>query len=173
MTPHVVGFDLSLTCTGFAYEGGQQTFTSPSDDLTMRLGDLHEWFRSLLCVPLDLIVVEDLPRNPRFGGVPLGMVHACFRLTIERLTTPVLWVTPASLKMYATGHGNASKSDVRMGVFQRFGVDIPDDNAADAYVLRAIGLHVLGHPLAELPKVNLKALDKLELPEGVSCLPTR
>lgn len=172
MTPLVIGLDLSLAATGIAVPhstdpGTVTILTSPRTHVCARLEAIREridTFRSGLEV--DLWVIEDLPKHVAHGGPELGMVHGVVRTALwpdER----VLLVPPATLKTYATGKGNARKDDIRMAIYQRYGVDIGDNNQADAFVLRAIGLDLLGHPLVELPQTHRRALDKLALPAGM------
>lgn len=79
---------------------------------------------------------------------------------------PLLVVTPAQLKTYATGKGNASKDAVLAAAVKRYPAwDITGNDVADAVVLMAIGSRLLGHPIeASLPQTHLRALDKLALP---------
>ncbi|PZN09860.1 MAG: hypothetical protein DIU69_08080 [Bacillota bacterium] len=53
-------------------------------------------------------------------------------------------VTPAQLKKFATGRGNAEKAAVVSAVARRWGVEVDTDDEADAYVLARIGLALLG-----------------------------
>lgn len=49
-----------------------------------------------------------------------------------------LVIPPTQLKKYATGKGNASKSEILLGVYKHFGVEFTDDNMADSYALAQI-----------------------------------
>jgi len=69
------------------------------------------------------------------------------------------------LKRYATGKGNATKADMRMALFQRAGLDVRDDNAVDAWWLRAMALDHYGHPLVAMPQTHRQALEKVAWPE--------
>lgn len=170
----VVGFDLSLTATGVADEGGECLIESGEGDLGERLSRISDEFDGALSCT-DLAMVEDLPRNARFGGVALGMVHACFRLAVVRsefvlMPTPlplrVMYVPPATLKLYATGKGNAGKPEMLTEAVRRLGYEGHDDNEADAMWLRALGLDVIGEPPVAMPAKNRTALDKLTIPAG-------
>jgi len=65
------------------------------------------------------------------------------------------------LKVFATGKGNAGKADVLVSAVRRLGYDGADHNQADALWLRAIGMHLLGEPIVDLPKEHLRSLAKL------------
>lgn len=50
------------------------------------------------------------------------------------LRTP-LQIPPMTLKKYATGKGTSKKQEMLLQVYKRWGVELNDDNAADAYSL--------------------------------------
>lgn len=68
-------------------------------------------------------------------------------------------VSPSALKKFATGKGNAAKADMRMALYQRAGLDVPDNDQVDAWWLRQWGLHLTSNPAAvTLPKTHLAAM---------------
>ena len=73
-------------------------------------------------------------------------------------------VPPSTLKMYATGSGNAGKDNVLAAVVLRYqGIAVTGNDVADAVTLLAIGCRLSGNPLEEsLPATHLRALDKLK-----------
>lgn len=145
---HVIGLDLSLAATGVADDSGTWTIkTSPTRRIEDRLFDI--WLDLTQMPPADLYVIEDLPHAVAHGGPQLGMVHGVVRFHLR--DRPVALVTPATLKKYATGKGNATKADMRMAWFKRTGEDVADDNRCDAIWLRAMGRERLGLPLFWLP----------------------
>lgn len=175
--PIVVGLDLSLTATGYAGPDGTRVIKSnghKGDTLAQRFDRLDTLCREVtyfaLChdpIPFpDLVCVE----APSLGQGRQGGTHdrsGLWWMVVKSLMEhgpEVIEVPPATLKKYVTGKGNAQKPDVRMAIFKRYGLDIADDNAADAFALRAIGLDLLGHPLAPMPAANRAALEKLPRP---------
>jgi hypothetical protein len=147
--PRVVGLDLSLTATGIARA---RATTTPS-------------------VPMLDVVTTNLKGMARLGRIEHevawvvgGELGGVIRLMLWRAGIPYVDVPPSNVKKYATGRGNAPKPDIRMEVFKRFGHDIADDNACDAFVLYAMGLDALGHPLATMPATHRVALDKVAWP---------
>jgi crossover junction endodeoxyribonuclease RuvC len=194
--PHVVGGDISLTASAFAWPDrhtaveGATGLANPRTyvgeragllgGLAARLDDtVHS--RNILYGGMPrLVVLEDFPAGNTRIDPERG--YLWWRL-VERLASdgvPVLPVPPSTLKQYACGMGNANKREVIAGV-QEFFPDWPimktgkngkvlttvADDKADAVVLMAIGCELLGEPLVELPAKHRKALDKLELPPGV------
>lgn len=174
-TPIVIGLDLSLSATGYAGPDGTKVIKSTGhkgdtlDQRAERLCHLRdEIFEAIEGWQPELVTVEAPSIGQARGSS--GAVHdrsGLWWLVIGRLIevgAPVIEVPPATLKKYVTGKGNAQKPDMRMEIFKRFAVDIRDDNEADAFALRALGLDLLGHPLVQLPVVNRTALEKLPRP---------
>lgn len=175
--PVVIGLDLSLTATGYAGPDGTRVIKSTGhkgDTLAQRFDRLDTLCREITYFALchdpapfpDLVCIE----APSLGQGRQGGTHdrsGLWWMVVKSIIEhgpDVIQVPPATLKKYVTGKGNAKKPDMRMAIFKRFAVDIADDNEADAFALRALGLDLLGHPLAPMPAVNRTALDKLPRP---------
>ena len=169
--PVVVGLDLSLTATGVATSIGTKLVTSTGhkgDTLDQRRARLLDMVGRIMneVTPLADLVVIEAPAFSRTQGAMHDrsglwwLVVAALHDSLQNVTE----VTPTALKKYITGKGVATKPDMRMAIFKRFGVDVADDNEADAFALRALGLDLLGHPLAPMPAVNRSALEKLPRP---------
>lgn len=164
-TPRVVGIDPSLTATGIATEADHWTAPEPRFTGDHRLHDL--WLQVNMAVTGDgpcLAVIEDLPTHAHGAG-KTGMAHGIVRHCLLDNHVPYVVVTPATLKKYATGKGNATKADMRMALYQRTGADVRDDNQVDAIWLRHLGLHLIGAPEIDLPKTHLAALAKVRDPK--------
>jgi crossover junction endodeoxyribonuclease RuvC len=70
-------------------------------------------------------------------------------------------VPPSSLKVYATGNGNADKDAVLAAVVLRYQglVTVVNNDIADALIIAAIGARQIGAPLeASLPATHLRAM---------------
>lgn len=171
----IVGLDLSLTATGVAILAADQaramTIRSKGkadDGLLSRALRLHNLSLDILHVALtaDVVIIE----QPAYGQTG-GSHHdrsGLWWLVMDGLTTDVdgerfAEATPQAVKMYATGKGNASKSEVLAAVIKRYpAADVANDNEADALVLAAIGARLAGKPIEEsLPVANLRAMDKV------------
>ncbi len=163
--PRVAGFDLSITASGVAAADGTTSTIRTRAHGDARLPEIRNTLVAHV-VAADLVVIEDLPTHAHGAGIT-GMVHGVARLACYDHATTFITLPPATLKKYATGRGNATKSDMRMALFQRAGLDLRDDNQVDAWWLRAAGLEALGHPLVDLPASHRAALDAVTWPERV------
>lgn len=159
---HVIGVDLSYTATGIAWPDGQDTFCTSDQD-----GEPYERASTIAehvghyGDQADLIVIEAgvyLSHSAFMLGQLHGIVYN--RLHGQR----VLRVPPSNVKQYATGAGKAGKTEMIVAAREILGYRGLDDNEADAMWIRAVGLAMLGEPLADMPARNRKALTKLELP---------
>lgn len=157
----VVGIDPSLTATGLAAPGGCITITTKPGD-PKRLQVIHDTVFAAV-EEADLAVIEDLPTHAHGAGLT-GMAQGVIRLACIRADVPFATVPAATLKVYATGKGNATKADMRLELFKRTGLDLRDDNQVDALFLRYLGLHLVGQHELDLPKTHLRALEKVTRP---------
>lgn len=184
----VVGFDLSLTASGWAVADldnrqvrtGRVTSKAPPKDVAERIdvrsrrlrrvaGDL---FHVVSSERAGLVLVE----GPAYDS---GTGHAHDRsglwwLVAARLTgagIPVAEVTPATIKTFATGKGNAPKDAVLVAAVRTFpAVTVNDNNEADALWLAALAARRLGAPIDPwpvLPKDRARALGKVSWPPQI------
>ena len=52
-----------------------------------------------------------------------------------------------------------------LALFRRTGLELANSDETDAWWLRAAGLHLLGHPIVDLPAAQAAALDRITWPE--------
>lgn len=169
----VVGVDPSLTATGIAdADGGLHTIASKPDDGTVadrarRIATITAHLRPHRLTDAHLVVIE----GPAFSRQGQAGVHLRAGLwwrivgLLHSAGVPVAEVSPSALKKYATGKGNADKSDMRMALYKRAGLDVSSDDEVDAWWLRQMGLAHLGDPDAvPLPQTHLSVLHKVVWP---------
>ena len=172
----VIGLDPSLTATGIAIIEGDDihviTVKSKGEagatlrDRHARLDNLRDRIMRHI-QEADLVVIE----QPAFSRTT-GHHHDRSGLWWMIMDALHLWtcgpdqiaeVTPGSLKKYATGKGNAGKDEVLLAVARRYpDFAVKDNNQADALVLAAMGCRHLGHPIDDLPKLHLTAMDAVK-----------
>lgn len=174
MMPPILGLDPSLRATGLALPDGELvTIKTPS---CATLSDKVERVRHIVGrVGVQakigaLIVIE----GPAFGmsNKATHELAGLWWALVVRLSeqgNQVAVVGPGQLKKFATGRGNATKADMRMALYQRAGLDVPDDNQADAWWLREAGRNFLGHPEAlRMPAAQFGVLGGVTWPEGLA-----
>lgn len=72
-------------------------------------------------------------------------------------------VTPAQLKQFASGKGNASKDSLILDIYKRWGYEHKSDNVRDAYVLAQIARAM--HNPTGLNKVQQTVIESLKNPK--------
>ncbi|OPC85345.1 hypothetical protein B4N89_27350 [Embleya scabrispora] len=171
-----------MTATGIAWHDGTTSTTADTATIgDVRLDKISRWVDLAARYHPDMLrhdengddrrahlaVVEDLPTHAKGAGIT-GMAQGVVRQALLGAAVPYALVTAAGLKKYATGTGNANKSDMRMALYKRTGLDLRDDNEVDAWWLRAMGLDHLGHPVVELPAAQRAMLDKVTWPQAAA-----
>ncbi|MFE9834080.1 hypothetical protein ACFYP4_02855 [Streptomyces sp. NPDC005551] len=85
------------------------------------------------------ICMEGYARNSRFRREEAGELGATVKLTLSAaFSKPVSYptvVAPTQLKQFVTGTAKASKEDMKLGVYKKWGELCFNDNNADAYGL--------------------------------------
>lgn len=138
----VLGIDPSIAATGFALPNGT-TFTckGKTKDGDRRLVQLYK--DTLLAAQnSDLAVIEDLPANAMGAGLT-GKAQGVVRLALYESGVPFVSVSPATLKVLATGSGRAKKPEMRKAFDHLRGSVSPksvDDNQVDAWFLQLLGI---------------------------------
>lgn len=173
----VLGVDQSLTSTGYALntlEGGLHTGTiepAPLKDvprlyyIRKRLLALIDAFRP------KLIVFEDYAMGFRKGTgrlAHLGEVGGVLKLTAWECGVPHLVVPNATLKRLITGRGNAKKPEVQAELSSRFGLQVHQNDEADAAALMLVGQAMRGfgplHETAQFRETRAKLVVVKGLP---------
>lgn len=168
----VCGLDISLTGTGVATLGGTtciRTKGRRADSIAdRRARQKHIVTRVLDEVgTVDLACVEG-PSHASMGQAghhDLSGLWWCIVGALVDRDIPIAVIPPMSRAKYATGKGNSRKAVVMDAAQKRYGAILPNDNEADALVLRAMGLHWLGQPLAEVPDGHRAALAGCQWPD--------
>jgi Holliday junction resolvasome RuvABC endonuclease subunit len=164
----VIGIDASITETGLCDVDGRLSIAGGDSKLgDRRLQIIRDAVGELCAIGRpDLAVIEDLPTHAHGAGIT-GMVQGAVRVALLDHGVPYVRVVAATLKKYATGRGNADKSDMRMALYQRADLDERNDNKVDAWWLRHFGLDQHGQALITLPALQRAALTKVAWPVGL------
>lgn len=164
--PTVVGLDLSLTSTGLAI--GDETFTlQPTMKGMVRLGWIREMLLARLCDVDDPVVcVEGYSFGSRNSQAhSAGELGGVIRLALWDAQVPFVDIPPTCRAKFATGRGNASKSEVVSAISARTGIVWSGkgaDDRCDAWILQECGLSHFGVARFDWPALHLTALDKVD-----------
>jgi Holliday junction resolvasome RuvABC endonuclease subunit len=149
----VLGIDPSLTATGVAL-------------LNVTKQNQHEW----LIVDVFANKLTGHSRinyiiNHELAGIWWLIRHEIYLSQARTGQKHVAIVPPRTRAKYATGNGNASKSEVLKAVGEMFpDQPIIDDNAADAMTFAAMGARWLNMPVDERTPEQIESFMKVEWP---------
>ena len=160
--PRILALDLSITATGYALPDGRTGTFKGAWTGDWRLVAIKSAVAGHADA-IDVAVIEDLPTHARAAGIT-GMVHGAVRTVLLEAGVPYVLITPATLKAYATGKGNADKTAMAIAALKRADREFDDDNQCDAWWLRAAGLDWYGHPEFPMPQAQRDRLTKADWP---------
>lgn len=177
-TPRVIGLDLAAEVSGVALPSMTTVIKAPkktgktrtlADDLN-RLSHIEREASGLLdAIDPHLVVIEDYAPGIRSAAAHrLAEISGAVRLACHRRQIPIALVNVMHLKIYATGTGGATKSQMATAALSRAGLEFPTEDECDAFWLRAMGMAALGHPIVDLPKAQRDALTKVAWPQAAA-----
>lgn len=161
----VLGLDLSLTATGYAYNDevvGVWSLQKLRGEA--RLVGLRDAIM-LVAHDADVVVLEGYAFGRGFQAHHMGELGGVVRVALHEARVPFALIPPAVLKRFATGKGNATKDQVLAAAIRRFGFEGDDNNAADAWLLRAMGLDHFDDVDGERPQYAREALSRVTWPQ--------
>lgn len=182
--PRAIGLDISLASTGVAGIGWTELIRTGDRRGEARLDYI------VACVldytrSANFVAIE----GPSYGSAlqnghdEMAAARWMVRCELRRRNIPYAIVPPDNRTIYATGKARWKGEDgkkltavqvkgkVRDEAARRYRMEFEGAgryDRADAYVLLAMALDHLGHPLAPVPATHSRALAKVAWPEGVS-----
>lgn len=129
----LLALDLSLTATGWAHSCGESGVLEPKGLRGMArvqwiLDRVHQFASEA-----DLVIIEGYSFGSKGRAVfDIAELGGVVRFTLFDGGTRYVDVAPSSLKMFATGKGNANKLEVFAAAIRKLGLAENDHNIADA-----------------------------------------
>lgn len=168
----VAGLDISLTGTGIATLAGTTRVPTKGrrkDTIIERHQRMKHITDTVLTEvgTVDLACIEGPVGFATPGGSTWDRGGLWWRIVgalLER-DIPVAIISPTARAKYATGSGASRKTAVLEAARSRYGAILESDDEADALILRAMGLHWLEQPLAEVPDGHRAALAGCQWPD--------
>jgi Holliday junction resolvasome RuvABC endonuclease subunit len=167
-----VGLDLSLTSTGVAI--GEDTHAIRPGDRRgpERLAFIRSCIRDHLWIRLyeadgpTVVLLEGYSfASKNSHAHALGELGGVMRLFFHEHRIPVIEVPPTCRAKFATGKGNASKSEVVSAISARTGrlwLGPGNEDRCDAWILQEMGRSYFGEPRHNWPSTHLDALNKID-----------
>jgi len=141
----VAGLDLSLSGTGVAWiaSDGIVAYRTWSPPAPLRGGERLLWLRTRLLAwldesPPDRVVLEGYAFGSRNGREALGEWGGIVRVTLTERHIVYGTIPPARAKK-VLGNGRLTKAQIVLAVYKAYGVEVTNDNEADAVNLAFIG----------------------------------
>jgi Holliday junction resolvasome RuvABC endonuclease subunit len=172
-----IGIDQSLTGFGLSFidmggDSGEHStwvYKSPYNGV-QRLDDIRLWVIGKIKTSGMSGNIYDVAMEgtvlASHSALVLGELAALVKLTLwdwDKILP--LQIPPMTLKKYASGKGTSKKQEMMLQIYKRWGVEINDDNAADAYSLArlAAGLSIDPIEAAIIEQVkDLKYRDSIQ-----------
>lgn len=168
---NVVGVDASTKSFGLALADGTLTtiaVKAGAKDPARRLDEIETRFVRELRMrpPLPDVVVIEAYADHSIGirsTIALAELGGVIRLALYRLDVPYVTLQNSALKRYATGNGRAEKPAM-IAAAQDLGATVRNDDEADAFLLRHVGLYVSG----DVPRTGPLAKTRLEIASSIT-----
>lgn len=163
--PSILTLDLSLTGSGWCLDGEYGVIRSRQRGWDRIAEITQEVFRRTFAI--DLCVLEGYSYGSKGQSVyQLAELGGIVRFWLYQHAITTVEITPATLKKYSTGVGNADKARMLDAAIRRFHLreGTTDDNEVDAYLLWAMAREAYGGPIAKVPADRAALVHRLEWP---------
>lgn len=135
----IMGLDLSLNGTGVCLPDNRvMTIKLKAEHGDNRLCIIRDTVRRFL-PKVDLCVIEGMGRFKGNTGAVIAEVHGTIKTELMDQGVPYAFVTPSTLKKWATGNGNADKALMMAEAYRQGGLRFKDSDTCDAWWLRQAG----------------------------------
>jgi len=162
----LLGLDLSLTSSGFSLDGATSVY-KPSSRGPQRLSEVSAFvLEQCLANDVSCVILEGYSfasRNSQAHSI--GELGGCVRMTLWKNGIPYIEVPPTSRAKFATGKGNAGKTEVISAISSKTGKLFSGsgaDDECDAWVLEQMGLAKMNKSVYSWTKDQLSALEKVD-----------
>lgn len=168
MTPQpIIGVDLSLTSTGLALPKNRLEVVQPKTKGVTRLFAIRKEINEYIAQHSNPIIMLEgysfAQRNSQAHSI--GELGGVMKLSWYENDWKVVLVPPTVRAKFATGRGNASKSEVVSAVSARTGMTFDGkgaDDKCDAWILQQMGMVATGQSKVKWPKNHLAALESVD-----------
>ena len=146
----IVGLDPSLTSTGIALlrcgNELEPITTAVKTNLTgmSRLIHIRDYVKKF-SEGAELVLIEGYSYSSGNQAHQIGELGGVLRVMFSENDLKVLEVAPTQLKKFATGKAHASKEEIAVAAYKKWGIECRTNDETDAAVLMYIGLAYMGN----------------------------
>lgn len=162
----LVGVDPSLTSTGMATNEGTFTISTKLKGMERIDFIVNEFSNALNCIVDPVVAIEGYAMAKQSSHAHAqGELGGALRLHMHRSGIPYVEIPPTNRAKFATGKGNAGKSEVVSTVSALTGIvwtGSGADDECDAWVLREMLLHKFGMSEFKWSSKSSDALDRID-----------
>lgn len=173
----ILGIDGALASSGLLHwqDGKFNAATVHTDPMLSAEGRWSQVItnvtRRVRLDPETLVILEGVfvgGKSLAGTALELAYLHGALRARLYDIGVPFVVVNNQAIKLYATGHGRATKAEM-IGETARLGLkfNVGDDHQADALWMVAMTLHHYGLPLCTTSDAGLKALRGIDWPDWI------
>lgn len=159
----IAAIDPSVTNTGVCVGDSEPVAFAWKPPSKLRGIERIAWFRDQLMLlvrehpDLGNVLIEELPKGAKQAGVQeRAELIGVFKLALHDCGVPFVEVNPRSVKVYASGNGNAQKDTMMAEAIRRFGYPGVNNDEADAFIIWHLGKHMAGEQQVALPKSHIR-----------------
>lgn len=162
----LIGLDLSLTSTGVSINE-KTSIVSTKAKGPERLSYINKTVLQIcLDEEINCAIIEGYSfasRNSQAHSI--GELGGCIRMTLWECGIPYIEIPPTSRAKFATGKGNAGKTEVISAISSKTGLVFSGsgaDDECDAWILEQMGLAHLNKSEYDWTAVQLSSLEKID-----------
>lgn len=164
MTP--IGIDLSLTSTGFSCGDRRFVLSTPYTGVKRLQAMRDHIVENVLEESQPIVIIEGYSFASRNSHAhSIGELGGVVRLALFEHDVLFIDIPPTIRAKFATGRGNAGKTEVMSSVSAKTGIVFSGkgaDDMCDAWILEEIGRAVYSQTRADWPADRLKTLEKVD-----------
>lgn len=163
---NILGIDLSLTSTGISVNGETGTITTQAKGAE-RLSIISlAILDAVIDNSIEIVAIEGYSFASRNSqAFSIGELGGVVRTRLWERNIPFVDIPPTCRAKFATGRGNAAKTEVMSSISAKTGIIFSGkgaDDMCDAWILEEMCRTVIGVSEYEWSATQLSALDKID-----------
>ena len=166
---HFLGLDLSLTSTGYCFDGNYGVISTPAKGPERLSRITNKVIDIVYDNPIDIVIIEGYSfasRNSQAHSI--GELGGAMRMRLWECGVSYVDIPPTCRAKFATGKGNAGKNEVISSISAKTGIvwsGSGADDMCDAWILEQMAIAKIGASQYDWTKEQMSALEKVDWSE--------